>query len=37
MITEWIADLAVRVLDATGYFGAGLLMASGKRMIAPPR
>ena len=34
MITEWIADLAVQVLDATGYFGAGLLMAL-ESMIAP--
>jgi membrane protein DedA with SNARE-associated domain len=34
MITEWIADHAVRVLDATGYLGAGLLMAL-ESMIAP--
>ena len=34
MITEWIADLAVRVLDATGYLGAGMLMAL-ESMIAP--
>jgi membrane protein DedA with SNARE-associated domain len=34
MITELIADLAVRVLEATGYFGAGLLMAL-ESMIAP--
>ena len=34
MITEWIADLAVQVLDATGYLGAGLLMAL-ESMIAP--
>ena len=34
MITEWIADLAVQILDATGYLGAGLLMAL-ESMVAP--
>jgi len=34
MITEWIADLAVRVLEATGYAGVTLLMAL-ESMIAP--
>jgi len=36
MITEWIADLAVRVLDATGYFGAGLLMALESMVFPVP-
>jgi membrane protein DedA with SNARE-associated domain len=34
MITEWIADLAVQVLDATGYLGAAVLMAL-ESMVAP--
>lgn len=36
MITEWIADLAVQVLDATGYFGAGLLMALESMVFPVP-
>ncbi len=34
MITEFISRLAVEILDAMGYFGAGLLMAL-ESMIAP--
>jgi len=34
MITEYISHLAVRTLEATGYFGAGLLMGL-ESMIAP--
>jgi membrane protein DedA with SNARE-associated domain len=34
LITQLIADLAVRVLEETGYFGAALLMAL-ESMIAP--
>ncbi len=34
MITEVISEYAIKCLDATGYFGAGLLMAL-ESMIAP--
>ncbi len=34
MLTELISDLAVKCLDATGYFGAAMLMAL-ESMIAP--
>jgi len=34
MITEYISNLAVKILETTGYFGAGLLMGL-ERMIAP--
>lgn len=34
MITEYITRLAIRILDTTGYFGAGFLMAL-ESMIAP--
>jgi membrane protein DedA with SNARE-associated domain len=34
MITETISKLAVKILDSTGYFGAGFLMAL-ESMIAP--
>ena len=34
MLTETIAQLAVRCLDISGYYGAGLLMAL-ESMIAP--
>ena len=34
MITEYISNLAVKILETTGYFGAGLLMGL-ESMIAP--